>query len=646
MTNTSTTTTTDGDSVTPQETTQKRSGDEANITTRDETITKKSRQTNNDHDNVKQITEQLDKELSSEDLETTIRTIEKLSELPYDVYRSYQRLRPLRKVIHTILNKTNASMFGGTGDRRAYVADKGEKSYLKGLKAKATRQQRNYLDKTILRKGRIDRLNALKESAKEEECNKLNMLVPDGVPLLNGQEANFINCKKLLTTGSDDPAHGEGPSSQILLPKARSCYICKVRYNKLHMFYDQLCPSCAELNFHKRNFSVDMKGRVAVVTGARVKIGFQTCLKLLRAGCTVIATTRFPNAACAAYTVQPDFANFRDRLHVYGLDLRDVTGVEAFTMFIKKHYEKIDVLINNACQTIRRPVGYYRQAVLEEQRLHAKASLEHHQLLAGSEKYEAARITIANCKGDLLEGEKKSASIQTHTSEIDSDSMCSLFSSSSQFKDGQNKLPKGVSYSTRMSQIALLPEDVGIDKEIIPEGLTDVNGQQLDLRRHNSWLLKMDEVSTPEIVETMFINAIGPFVLNSRLKPLMMHGGEDRPDRYIINVSAMEGKFYRYKTPNHPHTNMAKAALNMMTRTSAEDLAKNCRIFMNSVDTGWINDENPLERANKTAKENHFQTPIDEIDAAARILDPIFTGVSEGKKQYGLFLKDYKETEW
>merc|ERR1712232_1523790 len=170
---------------------------------------------------------------------------------------------------------------------------------------------------------------------------------------------------------------------------------------------------------------------------------------------------------------------------------------------------------------------------------------------------------------------------------IDSDSMCSLFSSRSQIKECRNKLPKGVSYSTRMSQIALLPEDVGIDKEIIPEGLTDVNGQQLDLRRHNSWLLKMDEVSTPEIVETMFINAIGPFVLNSRLKPLMMHGGEDRPDRYIINVSAMEGKFYRYKTPNHPHTNMAKAALNMMTRTSAEDLAKNCRIFMNSVDTGW-----------------------------------------------------------
>jgi NAD(P)-dependent dehydrogenase (short-subunit alcohol dehydrogenase family) len=111
----------------------------------------------------------------------------------------------------------------------------------------------------------------------------------------------------------------------------------------------------------------------------------------------------------------------------------------------------------------------------------------------------------------------------------------------------------------------------------------------------------------------------------------------------------MEGKFYRYKMPNHPHTNMAKAALNMMTRTSAEDLSKNYRIFMNAVDTGWINDENPLDRANKTAKTNLFQTPIDEIDAAARILDPIFTGVAagkEGEKMSGVFLKDYYTTEW
>jgi NAD(P)-dependent dehydrogenase (short-subunit alcohol dehydrogenase family) len=199
----------------------------------------------------------------------------------------------------------------------------------------------------------------------------------------------------------------------------------------------------------------------------------------------------------------------------------------------------------------------------------------------------------------------------------------------------------GISHSAAATQMILLPEDVGVPESVLPKGATDVNGQQLDLRQTNSWLLKMDEVSTPEVMECMFVNAIAPFVLNSRLKPLMStpttHG-----NRYIVNVSAMEGKFYRYKLPSHPHTNMAKAALNMMTRTSAEDLAENHGIYMNAIDTGWINDENPLERAKKTAEQNNFQTPIDEIDAAARVVDPIFSQ----SKDYGKFLKDYRESEW
>jgi NAD(P)-dependent dehydrogenase (short-subunit alcohol dehydrogenase family) len=218
----------------------------------------------------------------------------------------------------------------------------------------------------------------------------------------------------------------------------------------------------------------------------------------------------------------------------------------------------------------------------------------------------------------------------------------------------------GLSHASAMSLMAVVPEDVGVDAKIMPPGLSDINNQQLDLRTSNSWLLKMGEVSTPEIMECMFVNAIAPFVLNSRLQPLMEAPVDDpnRPDRYLINVSAMEGKFYRYKMPNHPHTNMAKAALNMLTRTSSEDLAKRSRIFMNSVDTGWINDENPLDKASKIAKANLFQTPIDEVDAAARILDPIFVGVNEetmggddeekvfGKKVFGKFFKDYKDTEW
>ena len=112
----------------------------------------------------------------------------------------------------------------------------------------------------------------------------------------------------------------------------------------------------------------------------------------------------------------------------------------------------------------------------------------------------------------------------------------------------------------------IAPEDFVTAPEHLPEGKLDVNGQQIDLRSSNSWLLKLQEVSLPELVEVMAINAIAPFVLNARLQPLLARTAATHDvDTFIVNVSAMEGKFYRNKTPNHPHTNMAKAALNMMT---------------------------------------------------------------------------------
>ena len=197
-----------------------------------------------------------------------------------------------------------------------------------------------------------------------------------------------------------------------------------------------------------------------------------------------------------------------------------------------------------------------------------------------------------------------------------------------------------------MATVPLTSEDMNTPESLLPSNLHDINGQQLDLRRHNSWLLKIPEVSTPELVEAMFINVVSPFILNSRLIPIMTEGcgRPGRPDRYIINVSAMEGKFYRFKTPNHPHSNMAKAALNMMTRTCG-DWLKEGRVWMNSVDTGWINDENPLEKAAETAKNNNFQTPIDEIDAAARVLDCVLAPDTE-ERLHGVFIKDYREVEW
>ena len=136
-----------------------------------------------------------------------------------------------------------------------------------------------------------------------------------------------------------------------------------------------------------------------------------------------------------------------------------------------------------------------------------------------------------------------------------------------------------------------------------------------------------------------------------KLKPLLLaavqhqavDGGEGNGKAFVVNVSAMEGKFYRFKTPNHPHTNMAKAALNMMTKTSAAALAESF-VYMTSVDTGWVNDEKPIHLAADHASKHNFQTPIDEIDAASRILDPVFGG--HDPPLHGVFLKDYEETEW
>jgi NAD(P)-dependent dehydrogenase (short-subunit alcohol dehydrogenase family) len=195
-----------------------------------------------------------------------------------------------------------------------------------------------------------------------------------------------------------------------------------------------------------------------------------------------------------------------------------------------------------------------------------------------------------------------------------------------------------------MSQIALLPEDAPGRIDLFPRGKVDQDLQQIDLRDRNSWRLLLHEVSTVELLEVQLVNAVAPFIFNARLKPLMLRT-PDR-DKHIVNVSAMEGQFYRnFKTTRHPHTNMAKAALNMMTRTSAADYQAD-GIHMNSVDTGWVTDEDPVEVAARKIVEQRFHPPLDIVDGAARIVDPIVDGVNTGKHVWGQFLKDYQPTDW
>lgn len=263
----------------------------------------------------------------------------------------------------------------------------------------------------------------------------------------------------------------------------------------------------------------------------------------------------------------------------------------------------MDGIINNAAQTVRRPIAYYKHLIPEELK---QPDEKIQKLLLQPHQFSISCISSENSNSDL-----------------------------SNFNNSSTR-------SALLSQVPVLSEDLNDETSLFPTNCFDVDSQQVDLRTRNSWVLKLDEILPIELIEVHCVNVMGPFILNSRLKEIMMKNNEIH--KFIINVSAMEGKFYRAKTPYHPHTNMAKAGLNMMTKTCAEDYSKS-NIFMNSVDTGWIHDENPFYKVQENMKQG-FQTPIDEEDAAARILDPIYLSVLSNKTPYGKFFKDFKETSW
>jgi len=376
-----------------------------------------------------------------------------------------------------------------------------------------------------------------------------------------------------LRPGVDRPTAGK-----LLQPRA--CYVCKVRYVQVDAFYHQLCPDCAAFNHARREARTDLSGRRALLTGGRAKIGMYIALRLLRDGAQTTITTRFPRDAARRFAAMEDSADWLDRLRVVGIDLRDPAQVVALADTMADE-GPLDILINNAAQTVRRSAQAYTPlADAEAQPLPAGPLPE--MLVLGAVPHTA---TLALTAGEVA-----------HEHDL-----------------------------------------------AIAGGTIDAGGLLPDLHHTNSWIQHVDEVDPVELLEVQLCNMTAPFILVSRLRPAMRAASARR--KYVVNVSAMEGQFGRgYKGPGHPHTNMAKAALNMLTRTSAGEMLESDGILMTAVDTGWITDERPHPTKMRLAEEG-FHAPLDLVDGAARVYDPIVRGEA-GEDIHGCFLKDYQPSPW
>jgi NAD(P)-dependent dehydrogenase (short-subunit alcohol dehydrogenase family) len=396
---------------------------------------------------------------------------------------------------------------------------------------------------------------------------------------------------------------GETATTAGTLLKARPCYICKQPYTVVDAFYHQLCPECAAMSHAKRDARTDLTGKRALLTGGRAKIGMYIALRLLRDGAHTTITTRFPRDAVRRFASLPDSAEWIHRLRVVGIDLRDPAQVIALAESVAEA-GPLDILINNATQTVRRSPGAYQPLV------------------------DAELAPLPD--GPLPELVTFGHTNDTHPLALERSVAAHPI------------LAAAAAKADELTEQAMAPGSSSLERLAAGTAI-DAGGLLPDLHHSNSWTQTVQEVDPLEMLEVQLANTTAPFILISKLRPALAASPARRT--YIVNVSAMEGVFGReYKGPGHPHTNMAKAAVNMLTRTSAREMFETDGILMTSVDTGWITDERPHPTKVRLAEEG-FHAPLDLVDGAARVYDPVVRGEA-GDDVFGVFLKDYAPSNW
>ena len=407
----------------------------------------------------------------------------------------------------------------------------------------------------------------------------------------------------------------------------KNCYICKEKFglDNIHSFYGNLCKKCGDYNYSFRTMKLDFTGRIAIVTGGRVKIGYYIATKLLSYGAKVLITSRFPKDALFKFQKDPDYEKWKNNLVVYPIDFRIFESTIKFVQFINDNFPHVDILINNAAQTIRRTASYYKYLL----------PIETKDLNKEDDK-KIIKNDFVNLQNQLKEGEKEQNPAKSKN-EI-KNALISLVDNKS--KEYQEILP----LSVIASQIRIMEE-----KSQPHVTVMGGDGQPYDFSKgKNSWNFEFDEIPFQEFTEVQIINTWTPYYLCVKLKPLMMQS--PFPDKYIVNVTSVEGIFNHYKRSSHVHTNMAKAALNMFTRTCGSYL-KDIGIYMTCVDTGWVSPMNEmnslLDKDKKNSYENEFvNVPLDELDGAMRVLHPIIEGIKNKNYLFGILLKDYVKSPW